>query len=117
MGVVCVSVCMLCVLTEVILEVSMYSIGQKECNKRDVPCAALIPLYAPHFDSIPESAPSCSAPSCKASESKDCSTFPVKMWRVTPNCGTFCKKHRNTLLTQASRTNPEANHKSVAHCL
>ena len=38
-------------------------------------CAAFLAPCAPHFDTIPER-----APSCKASQYKGCGTFLVKMW-------------------------------------
>ena len=47
---------------------------------------------------------------------KDCSSFPVKMLLVSPNCGMFGKKRHKTIF-RTCRTNPEAIHKSVAHFL
>ena len=58
-----------------------------------------------------------SAPSCKAPQFKDCGAVPfaVKM-QCSPNYGAFGKNCRN-LYPGASNTNPEGNHKSVAHFL
>ena len=81
------------------------------CTVRRAPCAALSLLCAPYFDAILESVPSCKAP-----QFLDCGAFPVKMWHLLPNCGTFGKKHRNTIF-HTRRTNPEANNKSVARFL
>ena len=64
---------------------------RRSTDQRGVPCTALIPLCAPYFDVIPESAPSCKAPqsldcyiykdcscfspSCKAPQSLDCCIY------------------------------------------
>ena len=79
-------------------------IRQKECNKHTtaaleyaVPC---VPLFSHHVRRTLMDAPQCAA---------FCS-------ENAPNCGAFGKKHRNSI-SGASRTNPEANHKSAAHCL
>ena len=53
------------------------------------------------------------APSCKAPQCNDCGAFCRKNAARLPNCSTFGKKRRNPY-PSASRTNPEANHKSVA---
>ena len=79
--------------------------ASKECNKCAATALISVTYRAPHFDAIPESAPSCKAP-----QSLDCGTFPVKMQRVLPNCGAFGKKCCNTAF-HTCRTNPEANHK------
>ena len=70
-------------------------------DKRDVPSAVLIyPSVYADFDTIPESAPSCKVP-----QSKDCGTS-------RENAARSKKAPR-----YASRPNPEANYKSVAHFL
>ena len=70
-------------------------------------------LCVAHFDAIPESASSSKAP-----QFKDCGAFPVKMWRVSLNCGALAKiaACRKSAVIR-SRADPEANHKSAAHFL
>ena len=67
-------------------------------DQRGVPCTVLIPLCALHFYAIPES-----ALSCKATQSLDCGTFPMKTLCISPIRGMFGKKHRNTLPAQIQR--------------
>ena len=63
--------------------------------------------YSSMCATLPES-----VPSCKASQRR----IAALLRHVSPNCGAFGKKRCSTIFRMC-HTNPEANHKSVAHFL
>ena len=96
----------------------MYSICQKECNKRAVVALISAAYRAPHFDAFPESAPSCKVPQ---------SFLRRELWRfsrenvarfaelrhVSKNRGTLGKKCRNAFSAQIQRQTIKVQYISI----